>query len=288
MKHLYILFLFFGSVSWSQKIVINPLLNYTPGVPVDTSTANQIVSDSINTKTFYRADGYLDETRAVTLGNFDVNFDANTFVIDGSANKVGIGTASPSEKLHIYSGILEVQQNNKGFILNTVNSASNSEFFYEVNGSSKFRLGTVNAATNTGWRLRDETAGQERIRIDHNGNIGISMTNPSVELDVTGDIEYTGTITDVSDERLKENIRTINNPIDRIMMLNGITFNMIGESRRSAGLSAQDVQKALPEAVSIVDPGAGTLGADYTQVIALLVEVVKEQQKQIELLKSKN
>lgn len=92
-----------------------------------------------------------------------------------------------------------------------------------------------------------------------NGNLGIAMTNPSVELDITGDIEYTGTITDVSDERLKENIVGINNPISKIQGINGVYFNMIGSDKRELGVIAQNVQKVLPEAVSVLDPEKGYL-----------------------------
>ena len=97
------------------------------------------------------------------------------------------------------------------------------------------------------------------IYLPTTGNLGIAMTNPSVELDITGDIEYTGTITDVSDERLKENIVGINNPISKIQGINGVYFNMIGSDKRELGVIAQNVQKVLPEAVSVLDPEKGYL-----------------------------
>ena len=112
-----------------------------------------------------------------------------------------------------------------------------------------------------------------------NGNTGIGTLNPSVALDVIGDIEYTGTITDVSDIRLKENIQPIEGALDKAMTLEGFTYNLIGEDSRSAGFSAQDILKVLPEAVKKIDEQH--YGVDYTQLIPLLLEAIKEQQEEI-------
>ncbi|MCF7856582.1 tail fiber domain-containing protein, partial [Candidatus Gracilibacteria bacterium] len=119
------------------------------------------------------------------------------------------------------------------------------------------------------------------------GNVGIGTTAPNVKLDVIGDIEYTGTITDVSDRRLKENFEPLENALARLDGLQGYTFNMLDDpERRQAGVIAQDVQEVLPEAVSIIDD-AGHLGVDYTQLIPLLIEAVKEQQGTIVELDAK-
>jgi len=164
---------------------------------------------------------------------------------------------------------------------------------------------TTKGAAGSGWdgmkwntyyglQIRTGSAGAtERLIIDGpnnrvtfpSGNVGIAMTNPSVALDVTGDIEYTGTITDVSDQRLKENIVGINNSISKIQGINGVYFNMIGSDKRELGVIAQNVQQVLPEAISVVDPEKGYLGVDYTSLVPVLVEAIKEQQRQIQALR---
>jgi hypothetical protein len=116
------------------------------------------------------------------------------------------------------------------------------------------------------------------------GKVGIGTTAPNVELDVIGSIEYTGTITDVSDIRLKENIQPIEGALDKLLTLRGFSFNDIGSEERSLGLSAQEVQKVFPEAVSVVDK-KGHLGLDYMQMVPPIIEAIKEQQAQIEELK---
>lgn len=108
------------------------------------------------------------------------------------------------------------------------------------------------------------------------GYVGIGTTNPSVELDVIGSIEYTGTITDVSDERLKENIEPIDNPLDKLEKINGRYFNMKGSKKRELGLIAQEVQNVFPEAVKIIDPEHDYLGVSYPSLVPVLIEAIKE------------
>ena len=59
----------------------------------------------------------LDTTLAITQGNNDVNFDANTLIVDGSANRIGIGTNTPERELHVAGQVridkaIEHNQNN--------------------------------------------------------------------------------------------------------------------------------------------------------------------------------
>ena len=117
----------------------------------------------------------------------------------------------------------------------------------------------------------------------NNGYVGINDTSPSYRLDVSGDIAYTGSIYDTSDERLKENITTITDALSKLGGINGAYFNMKGETKREVGVIAQDVEKVLPEAVS--DGADGYKRVDYTKLVPLLIEAVKEQQTQIETLK---
>ncbi|MFH2094998.1 MAG: tail fiber domain-containing protein [Bacteroidota bacterium] len=112
--------------------------------------------------------------------------------------------------------------------------------------------------------------------------IGIANTAPNVALDVIGSIEYTGTITDVSDIRLKENIKGIDNALKRLLTIKGFSYNLIGDSLVELGVSAQEVQKVFPEAVSIVDPANGYLGVSYIQLVPVLIEAVRDQQTTIE------
>ena len=107
----------------------------------------------------------------------------------------------------------------------------------------------------------------------------------------------------VSDKRLKEDLKIIDNPIDKIKSLEGITFTWNDKSvnnrrgERDVGLIAQDVQKVLPEAIELFQHDKdevknGALGGDllniqYQKLTALLIEGIKEQQEQIEFLQER-
>jgi hypothetical protein len=109
-------------------------------------------------------------------------------------------------------------------------------------------------------------------------------------LTINGDIRATGDIYALasSDERLKENVLPISNPIDKIKKLGGYTFNWNDISKKpkhieEIGVIAQEVQEVLPQIVR--EKGDGYLGVDYEKIVALLIEGVKYQQEEIEELK---
>ena len=113
------------------------------------------------------------------------------------------------------------------------------------------------------------------------------------ELKVTGDIGATGDIVAYvsSDERLKNNVEVISNPIEKVQSLRGVTWewNELAsdavKQSPNVGVIAQEVEKVLPQLVH--DRENGFKGVDYAKLTGLLIEAIKEQQKQIDELKSK-
>jgi hypothetical protein len=95
--------------------------------------------------------------------------------------------------------------------------------------------------------------------------------------------------TSTSDERLKTDLKPIENAINKVSTLRAVTgrFKTDGEGTSRSFLIAQDVQKVLPEAVSEQDDELKTLGLAYTETIPLLVAAIKEQQTIINELKTR-
>jgi hypothetical protein len=85
-----------------------------------------------------------------------------------------------------------------------------------------------------------------------------------------------------SDINLKENIKIIEDPLDKITKLNGVTFNWKENQKPSIGVIAQELEKVLPELVTQGD----IKSVNYNGLIGLLIEAIKEQQKQIDELKA--
>ena len=88
-----------------------------------------------------------------------------------------------------------------------------------------------------------------------------------------------------SDYRLKENIEPIKNALDKVLHLNGVNFEWKDKERRGygkqIGMIAQDVKKYVPEVVFKKDE---YYGMNYSPIVSLLVEAIKEQQPQIDEL----
>jgi hypothetical protein len=115
-------------------------------------------------------------------------------------------------------------------------------------------------------------------------------TNSSVtfaDVSATGDIVAYAS----SDERLKDNIEVISNPIEKVQQLKGVTWDWndnadeLQKSLPNVGVIAQDVEKVLPQVVK--DRDNGFKGVDYDKIVGLLIEAIKDQQTQIDELKSK-
>lgn len=118
----------------------------------------------------------------------------------------------------------------------------------------------------------DTTQITRKVIIDHNG-----------DLSTTGDIIAFNT----SDIALKTDIEPLTDALAKITRLDGIQFKWnksVGKDNdRSVGVIAQQVNEVLPEAVKQKD--SGFLGVDYTQLIPLLIEAVKDLKSQVDELK---
>jgi len=116
------------------------------------------------------------------------------------------------------------------------------------------------------------------------GSIGVGTLIPSEKLDVAGNVIATAFLYS-SDERLKDNIAPLTNTAEKIQALQGVSFNWEKDGKESIGFIAQDVEKIFPSLVA-TNPTTGMKSVQYAGIIAPLVETVKEQQKQIDILKA--
>jgi len=169
-----------------------------------------------------------------------------------------------------------------------------------------------------------QKAAQTHFRINKDGNLGIGRSElldfnettggtsiePVEKLHVIGNIVATGFITAYySDKRLKEFISNIENPLSIIDNLNGYFYkaNKLAiengfTDERNIGLSAQDVEKVLPEIVKLAPfdtiknkngqavskSGNNYLTVCYEKLAPVFVEAIKELNKQVNELKSEN
>ena len=137
------------------------------------------------------------------------------------------------------------------------------------------------------WRVYMGGGGQAReaLTVLETGNVGVGDSTPSYKLDVAGTIRATGDVIAYSDERLKENIKTIDNSLEKVNKLRGVEFNKIGEDKKSIGVIAQEIENIIPEVVKTDDQGMKSVA--YGNVVGLLIESIKELNKEVEELKTK-
>jgi hypothetical protein len=122
------------------------------------------------------------------------------------------------------------------------------------------------------------------------GGVDGSSWNRNFYVDMSGNITARGNVTAYSDVRLKTNIVTINNAIDKVKRLRGVYFDWIDSGEHSLGMIAQEVEEVLPELVMTNTECKTftqevlnvTKSLDYSKIVSVLVEAIKEQQKQIE------
>jgi len=228
--------------------------------------------------------------------NFYETIDSNQ-TIQTSAGLIECGEGSGSVAMTINDGY--------GNANLTFNHASGVP---DVSGSSA-RIETSVDSTNAQmiFELKDSVTANSAVALTH------IMTMDIGAVSVTGSISATADITAYSsDRRLKENFRSIEEPIDKIKKLNGYIFDWNDKSEEvgfnprrkkdEVGLIAQEVQDVIPQAVApapfdselnhegtefISLSGENYLTVQYEKLVPLLIEAIKDQQKQIDELRVK-
>lgn len=88
-------------------------------------------------------------------------------------------------------------------------------------------------------------------------------------------------VNSLSDEKLKKDISTIDDALDKVKQLRGVDYTWKESEEKSKGVIAQELQEVFPELVSESESG---LSVNYNGIIGVLIEAIKEQQKQIDKL----
>lgn len=196
------------------------------------------------------------------------------------ANRFVISLVPPSG-----SALDSVRLHGEGLEMHTGTSA----YSYDSFGLRFISSGTPTATISPFGDIN--LAGNAVLATGGTATCGVGGSDPAYKLFVDGDFCATG-VTCPSDVRLKTSIQTIENAIDLIGHLRGVSFDWRHEEypernlseKHQIGFIAQEVEAVLPELVK--KSSDGYLGVDYAKITPVLVEAVKEQQKQIEQQRS--
>ena len=183
--------------------------------------------------------------------------------------KLGLGTSSPTRELDVNGSVrFSVNTDNHDTYIFTTGAVDDGKMYIQdANSVNKVVLNTNGDSYFDG------------------GNFGIGITSPTEKLHVSGNILASGDITAYSDDSLKTNVQVIDNAVGKVEQLRGVTFDRIEDGSTSTGVIAQELKEVLPEAVHTDEQGVHSVA--YGNVVGLLIEAIKEQQKQIdELIKA--
>ena len=114
---------------------------------------------------------------------------------------------------------------------------------------------------------------------------GSTITALQLDMSEAGAATFNNNVTAFSDERLKDNIETLEDSLTKVEQLRGVTYTRDG--RENIGVIAQEVEKILPEIVLTADDEIGTKSVDYSRITAVLIEAVKELSARVKELENK-
>ena len=122
---------------------------------------------------------------------------------------------------------------------------------------------------------------------DINSTTGLAGSNSSNAFVVNydGSATLSGELTIDSDARLKSNIISLGSTLAKLLMIDGKSYTIkTNEAESKIGILAQDVQKVFPELVKTTNDSNQTLSVNYQGLIPVLINAIKEQQKEIKKL----
>jgi hypothetical protein len=166
----------------------------------------------------------------------------------------------------------------------------------DVVATNNFTAATVTAATVTATSIVGTLTTAAQPNVTSVGTLtGLNVAGNgtlSGTLVVTGFIKSASDITAyyTSDPHLKTNVTKINDALDKVLSLDGFTFNWNELAvdkdlhTREAGVDAEQVKNVLPEVV--VKRDNGYLAVQYEKLVPLLIEAIKELKAEVDLLKN--
>ena len=233
----------------------------------------------------------------ITLSNNSGEGATPTIGLTNNSTTIGTTAISLGSSSTTLAGLTSVTSTGfTGALTGNASTATTLQTARAINGvnfdGSAAITVTAAAGTLSGATLAAGVTASSLTSVGTLTTLTVSGATATGALTVTGAITATGDITAffTSDKRHKNNIQTIPNALEKVTKLNGVTWewnddvNEVTKSTPKTGLIAQEVQEVLPEVVKTRDDGF--LALDYSKMMGLLVEAIKEQQIQIEELKA--
>ena len=135
--------------------------------------------------------------------------------------------------------------------------------------------------SSTDFVIKSVTSDKDIIFKGNDG--GSEITALTLDMSAAGAATFNNDVTAFSDERLKSDIETITNALDKVKEMRGVTF--VRDGRQGSGVVAQEMQKVMPE---VVHDESEYMSVAYGNLVGVLIEAIKELEKKVEKLENGN
>ena len=207
----------------------------------------------------------------------------NENIVLGDNGKVEFGAGADMSIYHDGNNS-KIEDNGTGDLI----LDSNSDIILDADGGDiTFKdAGTEFAhISNAGTNLQFTSAISDNDVLIVGNDGGSTITALTIDMSEAGAATFNNNVTAFSDERLKDNIETLEDGLAKVEQLRGVTYTRDG--KENIGVIAQEVEKILPEIVLTADDEMGTKSVDYSRITAVLIEAVKELSARVKELESK-
>ena len=229
-----------------------------------------------------RIESMISDADIMFVGN-DGGSEVTALTLDMSAG----GKALFKNDIERVSGDLTVSSANGSVVIDA--NTSSGDILLDADGGTIVFLdaGTeigLIAIDNVGFLDFFSSVSDNDIRFRGNDG-GSTITALTLDMSEAGAATFNNNVTAFSDERLKDNIKTLENGLDKVEQLRGVTYTRDG--KENIGVIAQEIEKILPEIVKTADDEIGTKSVDYSRLTAVLIEAVKDLSAKVKELENK-
>ena len=268
---------------FSARIITATLSGQASTIANQANSATIAASDAAGNSTIVRrtSAGYIFANYLNTTAN-DVTSGVTKIMVEtGNDNYIRHGDAgSVRSFLNVANGA-----NNYSFPYTiTSGNTANTVVFRDASGN--FTAGTISAALSGNATTATTASNVTMNHSDSNANYPIVWRSSNtayytdeIYLNPSSNTIYATDVVATSDERLKDKVGTIDNALDKVCAIDGFLYKWNDkytgkDDTVQVGVSAQDVEKVLPEAVNELE--TGYKGVKYDKLVPLLIEAIKE------------
>jgi len=248
-------------------------------------SVNKLKTDSVSTVKIVDGAVTSDKlaTGAVTTNKITANAVGNAAINNSASFEMGALTI---DSIVIDGNTLSTDTNSTNDLTLDINGdiildADDGQIHFKDNG---VEIGLFQNASND---FVIESRVQDRdIKFAGNDG-GTGFTALTLSMANAGAAIFNNDVTAFSDARLKENVSTIENALDKVDNLRGVNYTHKATGDKKIGVIAQEVEEILPQVVLTADDEMQTKSVDYGKLCAVLIEAVKELKKEVEELKGR-